>query len=207
MAKLFGFMLAFAATISSANAALLVSYNFNDTETTKDPSVVTSGIDAATSVGAWNYNATGMNLTQGTSSTITTRSEVFGWAVVSPNTVSLNTVTFDTAITGGTRTIGFTPTFKLDGVTVASSLYTVSQATGGGAYTVTFNTPFAIGGDQSFSATITARATTGGNSGNFTSFSLDNVNFNGTLVPEPASMAVFGLLGAGVAIRRLRRKA
>jgi hypothetical protein len=168
---------------------------------------VTSGIEAFTSTGTWNYNAGGRNLTQGVSSTAPTRSETFAWNVLSPNSVSLSTVTFDSAITAGTRTIGFTPTFKLDSAVVASSLYSVSQATGGGAYTVTFNTPLTIGGGQSFEAMISAKATTGGTSGNITSFSLDNVNFNGTIVPEPASMAVFGLLGAGVAIRRLRRKA
>lgn len=204
MAKLFGFMLAFAATISSANAALLVSYDFNDVDQ-KEPSVVTNGIVAEEASGNWSYNSTGTNLSQSLSSTGTKRTETFEWSVVSPNTVSLSTFTFDTSITSGTRTIGFTPTFKLDSSIVSASLYTVSQATGGGAYTVTFTTPLVIGGDQSFSAAIAAQAS--GSGTGTTSFTLDNVNFNGTLVPEPASMAVFGLLGAGVAIRRLRRKA
>jgi hypothetical protein len=112
-------------------------------------------------------------------------------------------MTFNAALISGTRTVSFTPSFKLDGVTVASNLYTVSPVSGFGAYTVTFTQPFAIG-TSSFEAFISAQGTSAGNT---TSFSLDNVEFNGTFVPEPASMAVFGLLGAGVAVRRLRRKA
>ena len=206
MVKLFGFMLSLAAMVSSANAALLVSYNFNDTETSKDPSVVTSGIDADTSSGAWSYTAGTLNLTQSVSSTAVTRTEGFKWNVESLNSVTLNTFTFDAGV-AGPRTVGFTPTFKLNNVLVSSSLYTVSKATGSGTYTVTFNPQFAIGAGSTFEGIISAKATTGGLSGSVTTLSLDNVNFNGTLVPEPASMAVFGLLGAGVAIRRLRRKA
>ncbi|MCY3005246.1 MAG: PEP-CTERM sorting domain-containing protein [Planctomycetota bacterium] len=206
MVKFFGLMFALAAMVSSANAALLVSYNFNDPDSTKDPSVVTSGISAETSVGNWNSSASTFNLTQSVSSTGTTRSESFKFNVVSPNSVTLDTFTFDAGV-AGPRTVGFTPTFKLNNVLVSSSLYTVSQASGSGAYTVTFNPQFAIGAGSTFEGLISARATTGGTSGNLTSLSLDNVNFNGALVPEPASMAVFGLLGAGFAIRRLRRNA
>jgi hypothetical protein len=35
---------------------------------------------------------------------------------------------------------------------------------------------------------------------------IDNIKLNGDLVPEPASMAIFGLLGVGAAARRYRRK-
>ena len=35
----------------------------------------------------------------------------------------------------------------------------------------------------------------------------DSVVLGGSVVPEPTSMAVFGLLGAGIAARRIRRKA
>ena len=34
----------------------------------------------------------------------------------------------------------------------------------------------------------------------------EDITLNGDLVPEPTSMAVFGLLGAGIAARRIRRK-
>jgi hypothetical protein len=111
-------------------------------------------------------------------------------------------MTFNSALITGTRSVSFTPTFTLGGVAVASNLYSVSGS-GFGAYTVTFNQPLVIG-DNSFVASISALGTSSGTS---TSFSLDTVNFNGEFVPEPASMAVFGLLGAGLAVRRLRRKA
>lgn len=44
--------------------------------------------------------------------------------------------------------------------------------------------------------------------GSFTGVALfDDVTLDGNVVPEPTSMAVFGLLGAGIAARRIRRKA
>lgn len=42
--------------------------------------------------------------------------------------------------------------------------------------------------------------------GNSVSFDMDYVKLNGGAVPEPASMAIFGLMGAGLAVRRFRRK-
>jgi hypothetical protein len=35
---------------------------------------------------------------------------------------------------------------------------------------------------------------------------LDDIKLNGDIVPEPASMAVFGLVGLGVAVARRRKK-
>jgi hypothetical protein len=43
-------------------------------------------------------------------------------------------------------------------------------------------------------------------SGSFPSIFLDNLSFNGSAVPEPASMAVFGVLGLGLVVRRLRQR-
>ncbi len=203
MVKFFGFMFALAAMVSSANAALLVSYQY-DVDDAKDPTVVAAGINADGSLGAFsNNNATDV-VQSSVNNTTTVRAETFSFSTTSPNSVTLNTMTFDAAKVGtGTRGITWTPTFKLDGVAVSSSLYSVSPVSGFGAYTVTFAPGFVIGSSV-FEAMIAAQ---GNSAGTSTSFSLDNVNFNGTLVPEPASMAVFGLLGAGVAIRRLRRKA
>lgn len=42
--------------------------------------------------------------------------------------------------------------------------------------------------------------------GTSVSFEMDSVKLNGGAVPEPASMAIFGLMGAGLAVRRFRRK-
>ena len=202
MVKVFGFMLALAAMVSSANAALLVSYQYAEPDS-KDATFAESGISADGSVGSFSINNGLERISSSVNNTSTVRTETFAFSTSAPNSISLNSMTFNAALISGTRTVSFTPSFKLDGVTVASSLYTVSPVSGFGAYTVTFTQPFVIG-DSSFEAFISAQGTSAGTS---TSFSLDNVNFNGTFVPEPASMAVFGLLGAGVAVRRLRRKA
>ena len=201
MVKVFGFMLALAAMVSSANAALLVSYQYSEPDT-KDPTSVVSGIDADSSIGAFSINNGLQRVSSSVNNTTTTRKEDFAFSTTSPNSITLNSMTFNSALITGTRSVSFTPTFTLGGVAVASNLYSVSGS-GFGAYTVTFNQPLVIG-DNSFVASISALGTSSGTS---TSFSLDTVNFNGEFVPEPASMAVFGLLGAGLAVRRLRRKA
>jgi hypothetical protein len=134
----------------------------------------------------------------------TVRQERFDFTPTSPNYVELKEMKFDTGLVSGTRGVSFTPRFRLNGVEVASNLYSVSPASGFGAYTVTFTNPLKIDGGVLFRAEIDAKGLTGTGS---TTFSVDNVTFNGDVIPEPASMAVFGLLGAGVAFRRLRRKA
>ena len=205
MVKLFGFMLALAAMVSSANAALLVSYQYAEPDS-KDPTSAASGINADSSSGVFSVNNGLERISSSVTNTTAVRKEDFAFSTSAPNSITLTSMTFNSAlINSGTRTVSFTPSFTLDGVTVASNLYSVSGS-GFGAYTVTFNQPLLVG-TGAFVASISAQGTSGGSSGNSTAFSLDNVNFNGELVPEPASMAVFGLLGAGLAVRRLRRKA
>jgi len=204
MVKLFGFMLALAAMVSSANAALLVSYQYAAPDS-KEPTSSASGVNADPSSGSFSVNNGLQRISNSVSSTTAIRKEDFAFSTSAPNSITLTSMTFNSALISGSRTISFTPSFTLDGVTVASNLYSVSGS-GFDAYTVTFNQPLLIG-SGAFVASISAQGTSGGASGNSTSFSLDNVNFNGELVPEPASMAVFGLLGAGLAVRRLRRKA
>jgi hypothetical protein len=204
MVKLFGFMLAVAAMVSSANAALLVSYEFTPVEDKdpKDPTFASAGIDALTSDGS--FSSLNDRLQGTVSNSTTIRQERFGFSTTAPNFLKLSTMTFDTALVTGTRPVSFMPTFKLNGTTVASNLYTVSPASGYGAYTVTFTSPFTISGGSNFEAAVNAVGLAGSGS---TTFAVDNVKFNGDVIPEPASIAVFGLLGAGVAFRRLRRKA
>ncbi|MFN4905780.1 MAG: hypothetical protein ACK5LQ_11165, partial [Planctomycetota bacterium] len=57
MVRFFGLVLAFAATISSANAALLVSYTYGTTDT-KDPTMIASGVAAAPSDGGFGQSDT-----------------------------------------------------------------------------------------------------------------------------------------------------
>jgi hypothetical protein len=200
MVKVFGFMLALAAMVSSANAALLVSYQYVEPDV-KDPTSVLTGLTAEGSTGAFNVNNGLEKIASSVNNTTTTRKEDFAFSTTAPNSITVNSMTFDTALITGTRAISFTPSFKLDGVDVASNLYSVTGS-GFDTYTVTFIEPFVIGSGE-FVASISAK---GASNGTSTSFTLDNVNFNGDLVPEPASMAIFGLLGVGAAARRFRRK-
>jgi hypothetical protein len=194
-------MLALAAMVSSANAALLVSYQYG-TADSKDPTSAAGGVNADSSSGNFSVNNGLQRISSSVSNTTAIRKEDFAFSTSAPNSITLTSMTFNSALISGSRTVSFTPSFTLDGVTVASNLYSVTGS-GFGAYTVTFNQPLLIG-SGAFVASISAQGTS---SGGLTSFSVDNVNFNGELVPEPASMAVFGLLGAGLAVRRLRRKA
>jgi len=202
MVKLFGFMLAVAAMVSGANAALLVSYEFG-VDQEKDPTFVEPGIDALPSDGAFSHNEPNERIQSSVSNTSTVRQERFGFSTTAPNFIKLRTMTFDSASISGTRPVSITPSFKYNQVAVASSLYTVSPVSGFGSYTVTFLSPFEIAGGVDFEAAISAQGLAGSGT---TSFAVDNVKFNGDLVPEPASMAIFGLLGVGAAARRFRRK-
>jgi hypothetical protein len=202
MVKLFGFMLAVAAMVSGANAALLVSYEFG-VEQGKDPTFAEPGIDALPSDGSFSHNEPSERIQSSVANTTTVRQERFGFSTTAPNFIKLSTMTFDSALISGARPVSITPSFKLNGVAVASNLYTVSPVSGFGSYTVTFISPFEIVGGADFEAAISAQGLTGSGT---TSFALDNVKFNGDLVPEPASMAIFGLLGVGAAARRFRRK-
>ncbi|MFM8570649.1 MAG: PEP-CTERM sorting domain-containing protein, partial [Pirellula sp.] len=67
-----------------------------------------------------------------------------------------------------------------------------------------FNSPVILEGNQVLRVQVTVLLASG-TSGS-ASAKLDNIGFVGTVVPEPASIAIFGLLGAGVAARRMRRK-
>jgi hypothetical protein len=202
MVKLFGFMLAVAAMVSGANAALLVAYEFG-VETEKDPTFVEPGVDALPGEGSFSYNEDTERIQSFVNNTSTVRQERFGFSTTAPNFIKLSTMTFDSALIIGTRPVSITPSFKLNGVAVASNLYTVSPVSGFGSYTVTFISPFEIVGGADFQAAISAKGLEGTGT---TSFAVDNVKFNGDLVPEPASMAIFGLLGVGAAARRFRRK-
>jgi hypothetical protein len=188
--------------VSGANAALLVSYEFG-AEQGKDPTFAEPGIDALTSDGAYSHDDVFERIKQSVANTSTVRQERFGFSTTAPNFIKLSTMTFDSALISGTRPVSITPSFKLNGVAVASNLYTVSPVSGFGSYTVTFISPFEIVGGADFEAAISAQGLTGSGT---TQFALDNVKFNGDLVPEPASMAIFGLLGVGAAARRFRRK-
>ena len=88
------------------------------------------------------------------------------------------------------------------------------RVTPGNSSTVTFN--FGVGSlpavtlaqNDRLQVRILLRSTTKNASGQIgtRSITFDNITLNGDVVPEPASLAVFGLLGAGLVAKRFRRK-
>lgn len=221
MVKVFGFMLALAAMVSSASAALLPLLEY-DYDSGKNASFAKPGMLSAAdgSVGSFGYNGgSDARATQTASGSPTTRNstEQFFLSTDASSLASITSMTFEGAVVSGTRTQVWTAAFNLgtptgsgldasppgDGFVAGTSITgTISGPAAGNTYTVTFATPIALSSANILRATINAAGT--GTSA--TVVSLNNVRFFGTVVPEPASMAVFGLLGAGVAVRRLRRK-
>jgi hypothetical protein len=107
--------------------------------------------------------------------------------------------------TGSPDVGGFVLGSNVSGLTVSPN----STATLTNTYTEyegVFGTPLSLAGGDVLRLTVTYT----GNAGTTTASTvlrLDNMQIFGSAVPEPTSMAVFGLLGAGVIARRIRRKA
>ena len=220
MVKVFGFMLALAAMVSSASAALLplLEYDYNSG---KNASFAKPGMLSAAdgSVGAFGYSGSDARATQTSSGSTTTRNsnEQFFLSTDASSLATITSMTFEGSVISGTRTQVWTAAFNLgtptgdglnasppgDGFVAGTSITGAISGPGpNNTYTVTFATPIALSPANILRATINAAGT----GTTATVVALDNVRFFGTVVPEPASMAVFGLLGAGVAVRRLRRK-
>ena len=221
MVKVFGFMLALAAMVSNASAALLplLEYDYNSG---KNASFAKPGMLSAAdgSVGAFGYSGgSDARATQTPSGSTTTRNsnEQFFLSTDASSLATITSMTFEGSVISGTRTQVWTAAFNLgtptgdglnasppgDGFVAGTSITGAISGPGpNNTYTVTFATPIALSPANILRATINAAGT----GTTATVVALDNVRFFGTVVPEPASMAVFGLLGAGVAVRRLRRK-
>ena len=244
MARFFGLVLAFAATISSANAALLVSYNFGES-LSKGPSTVAPNVAAAASDGQFGQSDTFGGTAVAAVNAGTTsqgRTESFYIAPSEANSfILLSSLSFDakrtynaTTTTGALRSVlaslglnvgnptvgdngeiglladpiasGFQAATSVPAASyTVSPLLTTSLTSTFQTFTVTFTNPLKIDTNKILrtNLTLTGAANVGGVQ---TVYQLDNVNFYGTVVPEPSSMAVFGLLSVGAMVRRIRRK-
>ena len=245
MVRFFGLVLAFAATISSANAALLVSYNFGES-LSKGPSMVAPNVAAAASDGQFGqsdaFGGTAVAaVNAGTSSQ--GRTESFYIAPSEANSfILLNSLSFDakrtynaTTTSGTLRTVLASLGLNVGnpivgdngetglladpiasgfqaGTSVPAASYTVSPSLTTSltstfqTFTVTFTNPLKIDANKILRTNLTLTGAANGTTGVQTVYQLDNVNFYGTVVPEPSSMAVFGLLSVGAMVRRIRRK-
>ena len=245
MVRFFGLVLAFAATISSANAALLVSYNF-DESLSKGPLPPAPGVAAAASDGQFGQSDTFGGTAVAAVNAGTTsqgRTESFYIAPSEANSfILLSSLSFDakrtynaTTTTGTLRTVlaslglnignpilgdngeiglladpiasGFQAATSVPAASyTVSPLLTTSLTSTFQTFTVTFNNPLKIDANKILRTNLSLTGAANGTTGVQTVYQLDNVNFYGTVVPEPSSMAVFGLLSVGAMVRRIRRK-
>lgn len=230
MVKFFGFMVAVAALVSSANAALLSSYEYpnnNDKAPTFTAGGVASGESSTGTFSSTGGVAAGTMSSSTASTTRNVDEKFFITAATSPNYLLIDSLTFDGSVASGTRTVTWSALFNLGtpvfdtaadpsdpdrafGIAVSppdNGFQQGSSVTGtisnvGNSYTVTFATPVKVDWNKILRATVRASGVGTG----ATTVNLDNVKFHGAVVPEPSSIAVFGLLGAGAVIRRIRRK-
>ena len=211
MTRLFGFLIAVAGLASQANAALLVKYDFTGASAVLRvvPTSVSAGVVASDFSGAGNANTPGY--WTGSTNLSTTDNSQGGFSL-SADTASGFEIT---RVVFRFRASGMTSANRTQTATLTMS--TGDNLVGSQSVTSTSN-PFVIAtldtdpvlvyspigelGPLGFNFTSKFNSTASNNA----KFQLDYVEVYGELVPEPASMAVFGLLVAPVAFRRLRRK-
>jgi hypothetical protein len=66
--------------------------------------------------------------------------------------------------------------------------------------------PLTLGNGTYIEVVVNAWRQSGSGANNVAVAGIDNVKFHGSVVPEPASMAIFAVLGLPVALKRFRRK-
>lgn len=215
MTRLFGFLLAVVGLVSQANAALLVKYDFTGA-TPADRAKATfaaSGVDASVFSGNGNFTTAGFF----TGATNLNNSETpQGGFTLSALTASGFVITkINYQFRGSTTTSS--PNTRTQSVTLGLS--SGENSTESQQITSSLN-PLKLGTLEPdapgliytpindlgpLGINFASRFQSGG-ANNGIKFQLDYVEVYGELVPEPASMAVFGLLAAPVAFRRLRRR-
>lgn len=228
MVKFFGFVLAVASLVGSANAALLSSWTFVDGS--QAGQATTGNVIAGEQVGDFSGNSVGYTSTSiSTSATglSLVRKAVFYLQASSASSATIDSFTFD-ALRGtnaepptstGVRTVkvsveankgsgtpdsGFVAGTNVTGLSVSPN--STSNLTNNFIeYEGLFGTPVTLLSGDILRLVVTYTAS--GSATAQTVNRLDNMKIFGSAIPEPTSMAVFGLLGTGVAFRRLRRKA
>lgn len=216
MSKFFGLVLAVLAMVQSADAALLSTWNFegnaNGSSTTGTPGdfinngdigVGSAGIAGSLMTvngeGRWR---TGPNIFNSTSAYSATRFNSFSYTSASAET-DFTELKFNAKRNNGnlnTPTVFANVRYSIDGGSEVDL--------GTKSFTTTAMSPFSLTTPIFLAAgSVIDFRVYWARQGNATQADLDDLQLFGTSqnVPEPASIAVFGLLGAGVALRRMRR--
>jgi hypothetical protein len=221
MVRIFGLLIALVASVQTANAALLASWNFN----TDTSGTVASGVDAtATNMVNFGQNnavngvaygnngfrfATGNHWrtsqfnVQGANNVLANRYSSLTLKNDADNPFHLSTLTFRAKNQAGTAQRGVRITVSKNGgaeqsigdfVRTSTSFSTSTGSLDGLILRKddTLQVFFRFFKDE---ANVTNRQ-----------LDIDDIAINGEVVPEPASIAVFGLVGAGVAFARRRKK-
>jgi len=198
MMRIFGLIVALAAFVAPAQAALLTySFNGNANGVVSPAAAGTaSNYGLGGSLGTNQWNLAGLATRRNSGFSFTAGANPVSLGDLRVNGKRNSTQAGKTATVEVFYNIGATST-GLSGTSLGSS-------TLGSSFT---SFPFTVGqtlaAGQKIHFTISA-ASTNGYTG---TASYDFVTLDGNVVPEPTSMAVFGLLGAGIAARRIRRKA
>jgi hypothetical protein len=206
-------VLAVVAMAQSANAALLSTWNFDsNADAVVTPGVTgtgtaftnvgtagSNGIDGAVASQRW---ATATNVSNNSASAGDSRHNTFSFTNTGAIPYKLTDLSLDLARVGGTGTnvIRILVTQQI-GAGSEDEVFTVSANNG------TLTPKSDMLGDVLLATGETATYRFYySRSGTVNGGLIDNIQLNGDLVPEPASMAIFGLLGVGAAARRYRRK-
>jgi hypothetical protein len=229
MVKFFGFVLAMSSLVGSANAALLSSWTFDGGS--QGGNAITGNVIAGEQGGNFSGNEvgyTGSSISTGATGANLVRTAIFYLQAADLATAKIDKFTFDAlrgtsanpplstgvrnvkvsvaaAVGTGTPDSNFVFGSNVSGLNVAPDANQNLTATYN-EYEGIFSAPVSLASNQILRLTVTYTGAAGTTSAS-TVTRLDNMQIYGSAVPEPASMAVFGLLGAGVAVRRLRRRA
>jgi hypothetical protein len=228
MVRFFGFVLAMASMLASADAALLAQFHFtngtggtgNTNRTSSQAEVLSAGLVPPSNfdINTSGTNSFGINTNTSifTSRQQMNSNEQFtagfgleldpvlnvaggGYIVVTGAKVAFRS---SAALAGSGAALAYN--LKLNGESVASR--STSSTGAFDEVLVSFNKSYDF---NSSSGLINAELY--GNTVNSTTttarLQVEYIELYGYVVPEPASMAIFGLMGAGFAVRRIRRKA
>lgn len=222
-------VLAVLASAQLASAALLVHYKFDgSTEPTIVDSRATSltysqsnwsNITSGTEVVSANLTAAVPSITTqalansngkfylGAPDGLFARFDSFEFEIRKQNTSSLGEVRYNAFY----RLVSYDPNNdEITGVTsyaaLGPSLSTTTSATSTPVSITAPPLPFTLPSGTYVEVVVNAWRLSGSGTNFVAVAGLDNVKFNGAIVPEPASMAIFAVLGLPVALKRFRRK-
>lgn len=225
MVRCFGLLLALVVSVQSASAALLSTWDFasnangtvaggivgaagamqNAGQTSATGGLVYGNAGARNASGFWrtsNFNNVG------SASPLSARYSYISFTNNSSvNQITLTTLDFKAKNTSGVFGRNVDVSYKITGVSGESSLGSFERTSSSfSSSTASFATGVTLDAGDSVTVYFRFFKSDSDNNSNNRQLDLDDIALNGDVVPEPASMAVFGLVGLGVAVARRRKK-